>query len=89
MPCSRSRSRVSTIAGWFEPMLMMPIRAPSGASTTGAGHERARGVELAAQAVQVVLPILGPLAVGRHLRVAGAAGEVGRRAGCRVPGSVR
>ena len=46
---------------------------------TGAGSGLPGRLELAGQPVEVLLPVLGPLAVARLLVVAGAAGEVGRQ----------
>ena len=48
-------------------------------SMTGGGRAGPGGLELAGQPVEVLLPVLGPLAVARFLVVAGAAGEVGRQ----------
>ena len=45
----------------------------------GARDGPARRLQLEGQAVEVLLPVLGPLAVARFLVVAGAAREVGRQ----------
>ena len=69
------------MAGSFEPTA---DDADLARPCTSVDHRRrdelAGGLELAGQAIQVVLPVLRPLAVTGIFVVAGAAGEVGRRA---------
>ena len=78
-PRSRSRSRASTTAAVGAAVGDQADPGAGVALDDGARERPAGRLELAGQPVEVLLPVLGPLAVARLLVVAGAAGEVGRQ----------